>query len=119
MIVKATIKDNDFTEELGKFFSRFESNILHGIKIVYGETSNGFYVHKRFIDTINPNVTLKITRDDKKFLEDIIKKSVTCYFNDKYIADNIKITFPTTYKDSWENGESLYYFTNSKMYIIN
>lgn len=121
MIIRITINDNDFTHRLENISRGLISKV--GKNFLDKKDCDGYM---KFDSLTNPNITDKFTKEQKKFIIDavsntiktIAKKSETPD-NAKYIEDNLKISIVDSYKDKWENGEVLYYFSKQNVILEN
>ena len=121
MIIRITINDNDFTHRL--------ENISMGLM---AKVSKNFLDKKdcdgymKFYNLANPNITEKLTKEQKKFMIDAVSSTISTIAKKtetpdhaKYIEDNLKISIVDSYKDKWENGEVLYYFSKQNIILEN
>lgn len=118
MIIRITISDNDFTEILTRLSTNLVNKALRQFEIQ--QDYDGW---RKFFDIINPNVTEKPTKEQKEFVVDAILKTLKNIAGNtdtgEYIKDNLKVTVVEIYKDRWENGEVLYYFTRPNIILEN
>lgn len=141
MIIKLTIKDNDFTYILSSYLSKIRKNILCDLNLICEElhkkekqgieiNTRGFinyYEESEKVNTIlNPNITEVLMNEDKKYLINRINSSFKVYLQtyttlDKstvlYLVHGLKISFPKHIEDKWENGESVYWLQHSNNVI--
>ena len=142
MIVKYTLKDNDFTQvieeylkEFGPFYA-FNYPTFEGVKKFknllekYDNYRDKYYEDK--------DITLEEFKEIKSKLLVILKANFIQYIsniapnsnwstdginakelqdNKEYILNNIKVTIVTNIPDQWENGEVVYFITNGGKYI--
>lgn len=125
MIIKLTVKDNDysnlmrgFVQNLGSRVSQLPSNIreLDGLR--------QFEIIKEInkIDKLlNPNITEKHTDEDKAFLKEKITEAFVIYVcvredenTADYLTRNFKVDIVDSMEDKWENGEAWYWFQHSR-----
>lgn len=118
MIIRITIGDNDFTKQLTGFSTNLVNKTLKQF-----EQNRDYEGWKKFFDIINPNVTERPTKEQKEFVIDAVSKTIKeiCGQTDvgEYIRDNLKVTVVEIYRDRWENGEVLYYFTRPNIILEN
>lgn len=121
MIIRITINDNDFTERLANI-----SGNLVGKTLRYFEQKNDYKGWREFFNIINPNVTEKPTKEQKEFVIDAVSKTLKDIVKIierpdavKYIENNLKVSVVEIYRDRWENGEVLYYFTRPNIILEN
>ena len=119
MIIKLTVKDNDFQEVLEKYLSKFFINIGKTREVTTENVVEEWQIEKRINKILNPNINDTLNDEDKKFLEEQIKKSFSfwCKSNypksEEYLSKNLQVSFLTSMTDKWENGESCYWFQHS------
>ena len=129
MIIRMTVRDNDFTDIL----ERFANNLLERIYYVppMPETSNPIEWYETIvkpqieIQKISDNDTPFTSRDDlllltvkikmvwHDFVQTLNRPSETKIYLDKHFEVDIR----NKYEDCWENGEVVYYFTNAQKWI--
>ena len=130
MIIRITVHDNDFQEVLERF-----------AKVMYYK----LYWAENRPDNIDPitwyetaikeehtiqdilNADREVTAEEKKILISKLKRKWSEWidaqrWNKSTTADYLKRHFNAsisyTFKDRWQNGEVLYYFTSSNKYIL-
>ena len=125
MILKLTVKDNDFSYLLKRYLNNFHSNIT--IDIDFG--CKGPDKYEKFEEKelarrlLNPNCYTEYTIDDAEFLRKRIRSSFEYFVNKvcpkdvEYLMKNLGISFPRYFEDKWENGESVYWMMHSNTVI--
>ena len=130
MILKATFKDNDFTEVLEDFF---EQPLFLGILYCLNKWKDNTdsEILKKYRDTqIEMQAYLHIIQDEKQFTPNkrgrfitILRDSIKDWLKDNYpddynyLSNNLHIEFVTSIKDKWQNDEVVYYFPTADKYI--
>lgn len=128
MIIRLTVNDNDFTQELEKFADSLFMKMLEIDCAEDASLEEKLNAHKRWEEVfrlLNPNVTTQLGKEDKIFLKaalvlkwhkfvDTLQKSD---HTKKYLKDNFSVSFSFQFKDQWENGEVLYYFTTAQKWL--
>ena len=136
MIIRMTVNDNDFSEYLERFASGLNTRLLNLVNRVPDDASideklNAHYDWERIFKLLNPNCTTSknITENDKAFMcqqiniawELFISKRITSEDAEdnglKYLLDNFECNVGYDFKDMWENGEVVYYFTTAQMSV--
>lgn len=138
MIIRITVNDNDFTEYLERFSKNLDSKLLSLVEIICSDDNipvdekiNAHRDWDRTFKLLNPNCTTSknITENDKAFMrqqiniawELFISKHITSEDAEdnglKYLLDNFECNVGYDFKDMWENGEAVYYFTTAQMHI--
>ena len=131
MIIKLTVNDNDFTEVL----EGFANNLIDRIRDFYRERPDGmneldyyraYRERERGITAVLGRETKEsLTKEDKILIKLAINTAWIKYIDrlhkeektKDYLKDNLKIKIGFDYTDKWENGEAVYYFTMSQIYI--
>ena len=136
MIIRITVNDNDFTEYLEQFASGLNSRLLNLVNLVsedapIDEKLNAHIDWDKTFKLLNPNCTNyhNITENDKAFMKQQVNIAWSLFINKhitnedaeddglKYFLDNFECTVGYDFKDMWENGEVVYYFTTNQKYI--
>jgi hypothetical protein len=136
MIIRMTVKDNDFSVLLEQFAENLVVNVypktpskrpsmLEEIDIQNStDWFETFYRLKKILND-DDNDILK-NKDDYNFLANCIKKSFENFLNEKtkrtndtkeYLLKNFEVKLQYQFKDKWENGEVVYYFTTNNKFI--
>lgn len=117
MIIRATFKDNHFTEVLEKYFDDF------GYINYYLNISDENYrkEEKKLKKAVfKPE---KMTKEEIKALIDQIKNSIEMFiakfYNEhlEYLKDTIYLEIVPYVEDKWENGEVVYFFLSKQQYV--
>lgn len=118
MIVRLTVHDNDFTEQLENFASKLFSLLLENTR------GNSDIRDELFQLLASPSVE-KVSQSDHQFASAIIATAFNSYLTQKfekhviswnaveYMKENFSVDFFESFSEKWENGESVYVFTNS------
>ena len=142
MIIRTTFSDNDYTHLLEKYWDRFLFDNCYSALEELGkkddEESIRLWVtkHKRIEELIEKSIYNedKITDNDVKEFEDLIKESIIAYVdkvyidNDvyslseyaniiEYLEKSISVKIKKQLKDTDENGEVVYYLPKAQKYI--
>ena len=142
MIIRTTFSDNDYTHLLEKYWDRFLFDNCYSALEELGkkddEESIRLWVtkHKRIEELIEKSIYNedKITDNDVKEFEDLIKESIIAYVdkvyidNDvyslseyaniiEYLEKSISVKIKKQLKDTDENGEVVYYLLKAQKYI--
>lgn len=133
MIIRVNFKDNDYSKYFEEFFENF-SIVNYYANINYlrdkaDKDSIKMYVDKRIRmeDLYNKVFYMpeKLTSVEKRKFAKYVKESIIAYFSNKfkpdtlhYIDEATTVTLLKTYTDMWENDESIYYFTNKNISIL-
>ena len=130
MIIKLTVHDNDFTERVEAFSNHLFDKLYWYTTKKENETLDEAmqrikYEHK-VQSLMNVNITENLSKEDKKFICDIVKKlweqyidELTCYddYTKDYLKRNFKSSISYRFKDAWQNRENVYYFTVQQKYL--
>lgn len=130
MIIRITVHDNDFQEVLEHFAKvMYDKLYWAGNKpdnidiITWYETA--IKEQKEIQRILNEDRRLNI--NEKKMIIDKLKHKWNEWIDaqrwDKpttadYLKRHFNASISYTFKDRWQNGEVLYYFTNSNKYIL-
>lgn len=127
MIIKLTVKDNDFNNVMNEFVKRLPiiiTSLPSGISNL--ETKEAIEIIKKInhIDRLlNHNLTDNYTKEDKEIIIEQIKKSFYEFVNNgakdyaKYLTDNFEVDIISYMEDKWENGEMWYWFQHSGSFL--
>lgn len=120
MIVKITVKDNDFSDLLVDFCKNFWTYIVLGMD----ENDFEFDRHIRFRNMLNPNEERELTSDEKfallKRIEDAFRQYITARKSEdtvKYLMKHLTISIQNSFTDRWENGEAVYWLQHSGVVV--
>lgn len=136
MIIRLSVSDNDFSGHLEHFatnlytkLSALTDNIIKNTNdkdLMIEEHSNW----KRTWDLLNPNITSEsnLTEDDRLWLAERVKRAIhywaECRVRDKFMEEDeaasledLEVTISFDFKDMWENGEAVYYFSTANVII--
>ena len=127
MIIRLSINDNDYTEELEKFALSL-NNLLRFIewpKDASLEEAEKIIEQKEKIDQILSPVSTKKypTFSELKWLEDLINNKwkeyvkTWCRQEVELLKDDLEIDCQFYFVESNENGEAVYYFTKTGRFI--
>lgn len=116
MIVKITVKDNDFSDLLVEFCKNFWTYTVLGVD----EKDFEFDRHIRFRNMLNPNEERELTSDEKFALLKRIKDAFQKYISTRksedtvqYLMKHLVISIQNSFTDRWENGEAVYWLQHS------
>lgn len=126
MIIKITINDNDFYGLMMHFMkSMWNFHVDRNASV--DEQLKAHYEHEHIMLLMNPNYSDTITDADKEDIKNFLirrfgrmlenwgyKKSEEDYV---YLIESLEISFQDMFEDKWENGESFYYFRQSRAII--
>ncbi len=129
MIIKMTVTDNDFTQEIERFCKNLISDLLFKTapKEMSTEETSEFYIKQnKVLEILNPNITDKLTDEDKATVISAVFKQWYEYVDThnfserikKYLKENFVCNLLQRFTDRWENGESVYYFTTNQKWIV-
>lgn len=131
MIIKLTVRDNDFSELLESFANRmFYLNIRN--KLLEDMTTeeksaeiDRMLAHEDILQLINPNNDQEITTKEaakiieyikEQFADFLIGRKVSSSTQD-YLNKNLQITIQKSFTDRWENGEMIYWLQHSHIVV--
>ena len=129
MIIKMTVNDNDFGNELESFARKLSSRITRlprNIEQMEAKEQLECIRSLRKIDRLmNPNVTENHTEEEKELLIRKTKEAFSTYVKEvckdesdaDYLIRNFKVEIIETMTDKWENGEMFYWFQHSGVVI--
>ena len=136
MIIRLTLGDNDFTDKLERFADNLFSRLFWDprLRVNYDKLREQysrdaildmFTEENKIQDILNPNITESLTTEQKG----VLKATTILRWNSfvdsldidthtkAYLKKNFKVSFSFSFKDKWENGEAVYYFTTAKKWI--
>lgn len=115
MVIKFTVRDNDYWRVMDSFSNLFSSALARELP---NEESD------RVFKLLNPNLTKSYTEEDKTFLITEIKKMFKNFVESRvdaeaseYLTDNFEVEIITSVEDKWENDEMYYWFQHSDTVI--
>lgn len=128
MIIKITVRDNDFTQILERFATKLFDRLYFGSEPKsdnIDEEIASYRAKEELRRLLNPNITEKLSQDEKaviraavgtewwKFVETLSKEEHT----KEYLRKNFLVSISERFTERWENGESVYFFTMSQKWI--
>ncbi len=136
MIIRLTVNDNDFSAHLEKFATNLHSKLsLLTDKLIAGVDNKDVLIAEHYNwqktwDLLNPNITTEanLTEEDKNWLADRVKKTMELWVEQRvkdgfmeedeaFSVEDLEITIGFDFKDMWENGEAVYYFSTANVII--
>lgn len=136
MIIRLTLGDNDHTDKLERFANNLFNKLFWDsrLKMDYDKLKEQysrdaildmFREERKIQDILNPNITESLTTEQKGVLK---SATILCWnsFVDsldieistkEYLKKNFKVSFSFSFKDKWENGEVVYYFTTAQKWL--
>lgn len=126
MIIKVTINNNDFYD-LMMYFMKFMWNFYEDRNAPVYERLKAHYDREHVMLLMNPNYSNPITDVDKEDIKNFLIRQfskvikdwgyINCKEEYVYLTENLEISFQDTFEDKCENGESFYYFRQSRAII--
>lgn len=136
MIIRMTLEDNDCTQDIEKFAKKLFDRLYWSKDVSFYDNDytkwyQAYKVQEELQKLLNPNITQSLTDEDKMtirakvFLEwfDFVDSlNLKEYGEDEarikeYMRKNFDCSVSYDFKDKWENGEVVYYFTTNQKYI--
>ena len=129
MIIRLTVDNNDFYNELYGFCNRLSLQIPRLPKDIasmeYTKQLEIIRESQKVDRLLNPNVTEKHTEEEKELLIRKTKEAFSIYVKATcrdesdvdYLIRNLKVEITDTMTDKWENGEAFYWFQHSGVVI--
>lgn len=127
MIIKMTVNDNDFTQNIEKFCNKLIPNLCYktipkNISSDY-EKVLAFYKAQEKVQRLL--VRSRLTDEDKKTIQysvfecwwEYVDKQNWSAHTKKYLKEHFKCVVLSRFADRWENGEVVYYFTTNQKWI--
>lgn len=120
MIVRLTVKDNDFSDVLCRFMSSFYVEVVWGCPL--DDKSINFKEYKYFNELLNPNCDHKLTEEETELLINRIKTSFENYLKKiksisegtrDYLMSRLDVKIIKSLTDKWENSEVVYWLQHS------
>lgn len=132
MIIRITVNDNDFTEQIEKYMKNFVLYIREMMpEQDLGENPSFEDVYawrlrdKRINGIMNPNITASLTEKDKKYIVQQVHKTFGVFCDNHfgkdmadYLKKKLNVKVLSRMEDKWENGEVFYWFQHADGYII-
>lgn len=138
MIIRLSLNDNDYSEELEKFASNLYSKVSNLTNKICKETNDRDLMIKehhnweRTFELFNPNCTTEanLTDEDKIWLAERIKLAFDYWVKGR-VADgwvnadeagyllgkDLQVSVGFDFKDMWENGEAVYHFSTANVVL--
>lgn len=116
MIIKMTVHDNDFAEFLESFAKNLKAKMICNDNSTRDDRCKTVDI---FSKSANDEV---LTDEDESFIcsqvNEIFSKylSQTYFLNEEtkhYLISNFCVEIVDSFQEKWENGECVYYFSNS------
>lgn len=127
MIIKLTVKDNDFTALIETFCENLFEKLCFNTRDyddpteLYQALKASDEIRRIIFDDEPKNLTdeVKTILKAKVFLEwctflDTLDKPES---TKEYLKKEFRCSFSYTFKDRWENGENVYYFTHGQKFL--
>ena len=131
MIIRVTFNDNDYQNLLESQFKYGLSTSFLTVKSQYISSESEEALKKyKDISILQDNIFHKLNSEkelnleEKQQLINIIKEAYKIviesqYKNIKYyLLNSLTVDIINSFKDKWENGEVLYYFSSADKFII-
>ena len=132
MIVRLSVNDNDFTQQIEPYVKNFVCYIRElmpeqdlGENPTFEEVYNWRQRDKEINRLMNPNSSVVLTDKEKKVIVSQIKRTFGVYCDNhfdkdtaNYLKKELNIKVLTRIEDKWENGEAIYWFQHADKYII-
>lgn len=131
MIIRVNFGDNDYGAYYEEFFKQFKFITYYECirQLSEEEQQLNENIKKRNImgklyEDVFYN-SEKLTVGNKRKFEKYVKESILAYMKNKvdektldYLSQNTVVKLQKTYKDEWENGETVYYLINQNIVIL-
>lgn len=128
MIIRFTVKDNDFSYVLKNFLSDFYLNLLYPNECISPKDNKlfDFDREKQIKSLFNPNNDIVLNEEIKSKIRNIVIQCFNSYVDSKFlknkdIADYLKrsldVKVLVRMEDKWENGEVFYWFQHSNTFL--
>ena len=130
MIIRMTLNDNDFTQKIERFAKNLFDRLYWAKDVSfydndYSKWYQAYKAQEELQKLLNPNITDSLTDEDKiaikakVFLEwwDFVDGLNFKEDTKKYLKKDFECSISYDFKDKWENGEVVYYFTTNQKYI--
>lgn len=118
MIIMMTCNNNDMTDYIEKFSTDLVGKIIMG--------ADNVRQCKEFVSMMSMNRDKKLTQDEKRTLIECIKRCWLEFIEKEIIYDEDSFNFckerfivqiVSELRESWRNGEVVYYFTTNNKFI--
>lgn len=131
MIIKLTVKDNDFyyiikdfMKNMWRFWYPQKDIDKMSSEEIQAETQK-IFEHEDMMKLINPNCDKKLSETEQEGIISYLKEKFKIYINslDKeqrtkdYLINNLEIKIQKSFTDKWENGEAFYWLQHSNQII--
>lgn len=128
MIIRLTVKDNDFGDLMDDFVKNLSGKITKlpsNIEFLDGRKQFEIIKEIRKIDKLlNPNVTENHTEEEKELLIKRIKETFIEFIHSRtddstaeYLIKKFEAKIINSMEDKWENGEVWYWFQHSGVFL--
>lgn len=131
MIIRLTVKDNDFSEQIEEYMKNFILYIRElmpeqdlGDNPIFEDVYAWRLRDKRISAIFNPNITSVLTQKDKVFIINQVKKTFGFFCENRfdtdtaeYLKKRVDVRVLSRMEDKWENGEVFYWFQHSNKFI--
>lgn len=136
MIIRLTVNDNDFSGHLEHFATNLYTKLSTLTDKLIANTDNKDFMiqehnnWQRTWDLLNPNITTEatITEEDKLWLAERVKLACELWVEQRVkdgfmeedealSVEDLEVTIGHDFKDMWENGEAVYYFSTANVII--
>lgn len=127
MIIKLTVKDNDFTMLIEEFCENLFEKLCFNTRDyddpleLYQAIKATDEIRKIIFDDEPKNLTdeVKTILKAKVFMEwaSFIDSTDVKESTKEYLKKEFRCSFSYTFKDRWENGENVYYFTHGQKFL--
>ena len=136
MIIRMTVNDNDFSGHLEKFATNLYTKLSMLTDKIIAATDDKdlmiqeHYNWQRAWDLLNPNITTEanLTEADKLWLAERVRKTLELWVEQRvkdglmeedeaFSVEDLEVTIGYDFKDMWENGEAVYYFSTANVII--
>lgn len=132
MIIRLSVNDNDFTQQIEPYVKNFVCYIRElmpeqdlGENPTFEEVYNWRQRDKEINRLMNPNSSVVLTDKDKRIIVSQIKRTFEVYCDNhfdkdtaNYLKKGLNVKVLTRIEDKWENGEAIYWFQHADKYII-
>ena len=138
MIIRLSLGDNDYSEELEKFATNLYTKVSILTDKICKETDDRdvkikeHHNWERTFELFNPNCTTEanLNDEDKSWLSERIQLAFDYWVKGRVedgwvdadeagylLGKDLQVTVGFDFKDKWENGEAVYYFTTANVII--
>lgn len=124
MIIKMTVKNNDFTDIIEAFADKFYgfgfSNMATDVNTSQEEIAELSKMDTEYIMLMKPRNS-RLSRKEKRLLISYIKKLFNHYIRNNeardYLTKNFKVSIIYIYKDKYEHDENVYFFSSNGRHL--